>query len=133
MNTLRKRKGVSEICCRLFRARNTGSGGNVKKVLLRIPILLAILALTGCSSTGQLSTRHQETGVNTRFRSDGMTFKEYIDYTQRIILKYRVDIEPGTRERILAANSPFEFRPDAGACGLAEGEKPAREIGRAHV
>lgn len=100
----------------------------MKRYLLCIPILLGILALIGCSSTGQLSTRHQETGVNTRFRYDGMTFKEYIDHAQRIILKYRVDVEPGTQTRILEANSPFEFLPDARACGLAKGEKPERGI-----
>lgn len=72
--------------------------------------------------------RHQESGVNSRFTYGDMSFEKYIKHIQTIILKYRVDVQPENRDRILNANSPFELKPDLVSCKLSKEGNPKRGI-----
>lgn len=68
------------------------------------------LMLAGCST---LPPRLHESGLNSRFAfSRDVPFDEYIRQSERMIEKARVDINEINREIVLAANRPFELRPD---------------------
>ena len=68
-----------------------------------------------------------ETGVNSSFRYEGMSFAAYVKHNRNLILKYRTDITPENQARILAANSPFELQPGPACPENADG-KPKRAI-----
>ena len=64
----------------------------------------------------KLSKRHKVTGLNSKFNFSKMTFKKYIKHMRKVIVKTRVDINEGNKRKILDANSPYEWRPEAPAC-----------------
>lgn len=73
-------------------------------------VILLSVALAGCST---LPPRLQESGLNSRFAfSLDFPFDDYIRQTERMIEKARVDINNINREMVLAANRPFELKPD---------------------
>lgn len=73
-------------------------------------VLVLSVALTSCST---LPPRLQESGLNSRFAfSREMPFAEYIRQSGRMIEKARVDLNATNREMVLAANQPFELKPD---------------------
>ena len=77
-----------------------------------IILALACAVLAGCAT---LPPRLQESGLNSRFCCDrDLPFDDYIRETGRMIERARVDINEFNRDRILAANMPFELRPDEG-------------------
>lgn len=84
-------------------------------------ILILLFSISGCASKEPLSdaglgVRHQETGENSHFRFGNLPFEKYVEITKRKILRNRVDITVENKEKILAANSPFEWKPDAKKC-----------------
>jgi len=104
------------------------NGGRIlRRLHSRCSILIGVLLLVGCATSESLSVRHMETGVNSGFRYEGMSFAAYVKHSRNIILKYRTDITPENQDRILEANSPFELRPGP-ACPKSEDGKPERGI-----
>ena len=66
--------------------------------------------ISGCVT---LPPRLQESGLNTRFSfGNDVPFDEYVRKTGQMIEKTRVDINESNRAVILAANIPFELKPD---------------------
>jgi len=66
--------------------------------------------ISGCAT---LPPRLQESGLNTRFSfGNDVPFDEYVRKTGQMIEKTRVDINESNRAVILAANIPFELKPD---------------------
>ncbi|MBA4396127.1 MAG: hypothetical protein C0394_01865 [Syntrophus sp. (in: bacteria)] len=66
--------------------------------------------VAGCAT---LPPRLQESGLNSRFAfSRDVPFDEYIRQSERMIERARVDINESNRETVLAANRPFELKPD---------------------
>ncbi len=57
-----------------------------------------------------LQTRHQPSGVNTRFIGAGMSFAEYVRQTEAMLRK--VHAGAADQERRVAGNAPFELWPD---------------------
>ena len=87
-----------------------------------ITYMMALGLLAGCSASN-LSTRHQESGLNTRFRYTGVPFEQYLSHTRRIIAQARTDIREDNKEKVVEANAPFEYRPAPGDCPPARGGK----------
>lgn len=84
-------------------------------------IFIIIFGVCSCASKEPVSNagqgiRHQETGENSHFRFGNLPFEKYVEITQRRILRNRVDITSENKDKILAANSPFEWKPDANKC-----------------
>lgn len=52
-----------------------------------------------------------KSGLNSTFQGKGLLFSEYLQQTQAIIAKARIDLHSPDSATILAANSPFEWRP----------------------
>jgi esterase/lipase len=77
-------------------------------------ILLALLLiLSGCSAR---PARLTPSGLNSTFAFDtGLPFSAYIDHYRAIILTSRTDLDGPNREATLAANLPFELKPDPAA------------------
>jgi len=74
-------------------------------------ILALLLIFSGCSP---LPARLPPSGLNSTFAFDtSRSFPAYIDYYRAIILAARTDLAEPTREVILAANLPFELKPDS--------------------
>jgi len=67
------------------------------------------MAIIPCSQLKH--KRFQDTHENTHFIGPGLSFQEYIEQMRLIILKSRIDLAPGQEKTILAANSPFEWKP----------------------
>ena len=81
-------------------------------------LVLVILA-GGCT---QNHPRFQPSGHNTTFQFHG-SFQDYIEESEKIIAQGRFDLNDDNRDKIIAANSPFELLPD-------EQLFPRREDGR---
>lgn len=50
-------------------------------------------------------------GLNNQFMDEGLSFADYIAHCQTIILQARADIKPENQEKIISANSPFQWIP----------------------
>ncbi|MCD6389166.1 MAG: alpha/beta fold hydrolase [Desulfobulbaceae bacterium] len=81
-------------------------------------LVLVILA-GGCTPN---HPRFQPSGRNTTFQSQD-SFQDYIEKSEKIIAQGRFDLNDDNRDKIIAANSPFELLPD-------EHLFPRREDGR---
>ncbi len=81
-------------------------------------LVLVILA-GGCTPN---HPRFQPSGRNTTFQSQD-SFQDYIEKSEKIIAQGRFDLNDDNRDKIIAANSPFELLPD-------EQLFPRREDGR---
>lgn len=51
-------------------------------------------------------------GVNSSFHGGDGDFQDYIQHMQNVIALGRIDLNAQNREKIILANSPFEWRPD---------------------
>lgn len=81
------------------------------KSLILVMLLLAGFLPAGCATIP--APRLQESGLNSRFViSRDMPFDEYVRQSRRMIEKARIDINEHNRDAILAANMPFELKPD---------------------
>jgi esterase/lipase len=58
---------------------------------------------------------HRPSGLNSAFTYTGEDFQGYINHTRAIIEKSRADLATPIRERIIAANCPFEYKPQPNA------------------
>lgn len=73
-------------------------------------VIILSVTLAGCAT---LPPRLQESGLNSRFAfSRDAPFDDYIRQSEGMIEKARVDINEINREMVLAANRPFELKPD---------------------
>lgn len=76
-------------------------------------ILALLLILSGCASR---PARLTPSGLNSTLAFDtGQPFSAYIDHYRKIILASRTDLAGPDREAALAANQPFELKPDPAA------------------
>ncbi|MDH5752484.1 MAG: alpha/beta fold hydrolase [Deltaproteobacteria bacterium] len=89
---------------------------------------MAALVFPGCSSSEPMPPRFQESGSNSAFNYEGKSFQEYLEETRRVILAARQDITTENRDRILEANSPFEFRPQDESCRTGTDRKYRRGV-----
>ncbi|NTV13789.1 MAG: alpha/beta fold hydrolase [Desulfobulbaceae bacterium] len=86
-------------------------------------LLTLLLILAGCTT---LPTRFTPSGRNSTFTFDAsQPFASYIAHCRQIILAARTDLDGADREVTLAANLPFELKPDPTAF-------PAAADGRYH-
>lgn len=76
--------------------------------------LLALLLLSGCASTpAPLPARLTPSGRNSAFSFDpAQPYSAYIEHCRALILAARTDLAGPDRDLALAANLPFELRPD---------------------
>ena len=81
--------------------------------------LVLVILTSGCTPP---SPRFQPSGLNTTFQFHG-SFQDYIEESEKIIAQGRFDLNDDNRDKIIAANSPFELLPD-------EQLFPRREDGR---
>ncbi len=51
-------------------------------------------------------------GLNSRFTQSGLSFADYVEDMRAIIAETRLDLKPENRDKIIAANAPFELRPE---------------------
>src|SRR5262245_17733449 len=58
-----------------------------------------------------LKTLFRPSGLNSSFRSQGNSFAQYICETQAMIRAARKDLNAREMEKIILANSPFEYIP----------------------
>jgi len=88
-------------------------------------ILLA-LCLTVVTAEAQptLDSRHQLSGLNSRFDFTGDAFADYVKRTRTVIAAARTDLKGAGSEKIIDGNSPFELTPPK-SCS-AGGSKPYR-------
>ena len=86
--------------------------------LANLFLVLVILA-GGCTPN---HSRFQPSGRNTTFQFH-VSFQDYIEESEKIIAQGRFDLNDDNRDKIIAANSPFELLPD-------EQLFPRREDGR---
>lgn len=73
-------------------------------------ILFLVLVILACGCTPN-HPRFQASGRNTTFQFH-VSFQDYIEETKKIIGQGRFDLNDDNRDRIIAANSPFELLPD---------------------
>jgi len=74
-------------------------------------IITLLLLLAGCAT--QPPTRLTPSGRNSAFSFDAsQPFSAYIEHYRAIIQATRTDLDGADRERTLAANLPFELKPD---------------------
>ncbi len=86
---------------------------------LKYLFLLLVILAGGCTPN---HPRFQPSGRNTTFQFQG-SFQDYIEESKKIIAQGRFDLSDDNRDKIIAANSPFELLPD-------EQFFPRREDGR---
>src|SRR5271169_3693522 len=58
-----------------------------------------------------LESRHQPSGLNSRFIGDRLNFSDYVTCTLDMLAKARSDGMPRDLEKVVAGNAPFELRP----------------------
>jgi len=76
-----------------------------------ISLLVLLLFLAGCAT---LPPRFTPSGRNSTFAFDtGQPFTAYIEEYRKIILAARTDLGGANHEATLAANLPFELKPDS--------------------
>jgi esterase/lipase len=79
---------------------------------LYLLLLAAVVAMTigGCLSTPE---RLQPSGLNSSFSfNPNLPFADYIKHYRSVIEKTRRDLDQHDRQRVIAANQPFELIPD---------------------
>lgn len=60
-----------------------------------------------------LGRQHEPTGAALITFEQGRPFSDYLAATRQLIHDYRIDLTPATANKIVEANSPFEWRPYA--------------------
>ena len=84
----------------------------MRQRILELSAVVFLLAglISGCAT---LPPRLQESGLNSRFAfGDDVPYDEYIRKTGQMIEMARVDINESNRAVVMAANVPFELKPD---------------------
>jgi esterase/lipase len=74
--------------------------------------LLRVILVAGLHEYKTMVSRDPFTasGLNTTFAwSTDLPFSEYVERTQQMIARARVDLTPETREKIIGANSPYQW------------------------
>lgn len=61
-----------------------------------------------------LGRQHEPTGAALITFEQGKPFSDYLAATRQLIRDYRIDLTPSTANKIVEANSPFEWRPYEG-------------------
>ncbi len=64
-------------------------------------------------SDTQLQSRHQLSGLNTRFAGDQLSFDDYVSSTQSMLREAHAKRTDSDAEKIIAGNAPFELKPTA--------------------
>ena len=72
-------------------------------------VVVGILLLAACTPN---HPRFQPSGRNSSFDFNELTFSKYMEENGKIITRSRFDLDDNSRERIIAANSPYELLPD---------------------
>ncbi len=83
-----------------------------------------LLLLQACGETPPLGTRHQPSGLSTRFNSGQLSFSDYVAERRAMIAKVRSVSNVAELEKVVNGNAPFELKP-AESCPKGRG-KPYR-------
>ena len=86
-------------------------------------LLPFVFLVSGCSTVPPdvpLADQHQPSGLNSRFRYEGLIFENYVKQSRAMIAEARTDPKGPGREQIVDGNSPFELKPPA---SCPQGEK----------
>ena len=59
----------------------------------------------------QLETRHQTSGLNTRFNGDGLAFADYVTQQREMIARTHSHVPPDHLAKIVEGNAPFALTP----------------------
>ncbi len=92
-------------------------GRSLRSFLAIIPIL-ALFGMQGCTPYPERLTA---SGLNDRFIFDSKgrhsnSFDDYLSHSRELIQKTRLDLNSESKESIIKANMPFEYRPDSSKC-----------------
>jgi esterase/lipase len=83
-----------------------------------------LLLLQACGETPPLGTRHQPSGLSTRFNSGQLSFSDYVAESRAMIAKVRSGSNVAELEKVVNGNAPFELKP-AESCPKGR-DKPYR-------
>jgi esterase/lipase len=78
-----------------------------------------------------LTERHQPSGLNSDFKSEGFSFEDYEQFSRKMIADARKDRDSADREHIIDGNAPFDLLP-ASSCPQGTEKKHRRGVLLSH-